>query len=236
MIVNKKKNNDKRSYILTKETLGMTILLFCFVVTLMLFTNKLIFLGFGNAICTFMYGTFGYGSFIVVALLAYLGEWLVFEKKIKVKVRPTIFVVATVVMLFMLFHAVTTAVTKCDMSTYGSYLSDCYKNAANGFKGYTFGGVISGLLVYPIAKGTTYVGAYVIFSILAVVFGTLSVLAIRSVVLGKSVVRANKSRNVETEEEEIEQPEQQTDVHSQKLDNLYSVNENHEIVTKLRQS
>lgn len=233
--MNKKKNNDKRSYILTRETLGMTILLFCFVVTLMLFTNKLIFLGFGNAICTFMYGTFGYASFIVVALLAYLGEWLVFEKKIKVKIRPAIFVVATIVMLFMLFHAVTTA-KNYDMSTYGSYLSDCYKNAANGFKGYTFGGVISGLLVYPIAKGTTFVGAYVIFSILAVAFGTLSVFAIRSVVLGKSVVRASKSQNVEAEEEDSEQIEQQTDVHSQKLDNLYSVNENHEIVTKLRQS
>ena len=189
--MNKKKNNDKRSYILTKETLGMTILLFCFVVTLMLFTNKLIFLGFGNAVCTFMYGTFGYASFFVVALLAYLGEWLVFEKKIKVKIRPTIFVVATIVMLFMLFHAVTTA--KYDMSTYGSYLSQCYKNAANGIKGYTFGGVISGLLVYPIAKGTTFVGTYVIFSILAVVFGTLSVFAIRSAVLGKSAVRAHKS-------------------------------------------
>ncbi|MDE7163038.1 MAG: hypothetical protein K2O44_03055 [Clostridia bacterium] len=233
--MNKKKNNDKRSYILTRETLGMTILLFCLVVTLMLFTNKLIFLGFGNAICTFMYGTFGYASFIVVALLAYLGEWLVFEKKIKVKVRPTIFVVATIVMLFMLFHAVTTA-TKCDMSTYGTYLSDCYKNAANGFSGYTFGGVICGLLVYPIAKGTTFVGAYVIFSILTVVFGMLSVFAIRSVVLGKSAVRANKTANAEIEDEVDEQQEQVTDIHAQKLDNLYSVNENHEIVTKLRQT
>lgn len=233
--MNKKKNSDKRSYILTRETLGMTILLFSLVVTIMLFTNKLIFLGFGNAVCTFMYGTFGYGSFFVVALLAYLGEWLVFEKKLKFSVRPAIFVAATVVMLFMLFHAVTTA--KYDMSGYGVYLSACYKNAANGFGGYTFGGVISGLLVYPVAKGTTFVGAYVIFSILAVGFGVLSFLTIRNIVMGKAVVRAHGKRTKQIDADEAEeQPEQGNEAHSQKVDNLYSVNENHEIVTNVKQS
>lgn len=233
--MNKKKNSDKRSYILTRETLGMTILLFSLVVTIMLFTNKLIFLGFGNAVCTFMYGTFGYGSFFVVALLAYLGEWLVFEKKLKFSIRPAIFVAATVVMLFMLFHAVTTA--KYDMSGYGVYLSACYKNAANGFGGYTFGGVISGLLVYPVAKGTTFVGAYVIFSILAVGFGVLSFLTIRNIVMGKAVVRAHGKRNKPVDADETEEQfEQGNEAHTQKVDNLYSVNENHEIVTNVKQN
>ena len=64
--MDKKKNNDKRSYILTRETLGMTILLFCFMLTVMLLTNRAIFMGFGAAICTFMYGTFGYASYFIV--------------------------------------------------------------------------------------------------------------------------------------------------------------------------
>ena len=88
--MDKKKNNDKRSYILTRETLGMTILLFCFMLTVMLLTNRAIFMGFGAAICTFMYGTFGYASYFIVALLAYLGEWLVFEKKLRVNLSFSI--------------------------------------------------------------------------------------------------------------------------------------------------
>ena len=190
--MDKKKNNDKRSYILTKETLGMTILLFCLLVTVMLLTNDLIFMSFGAAVCTLMYGTFGYASYFIVALLAYLGEWLVFEKKIKLNPRCVLLVVATLVMLFMLFHSVTTA--KYSMSGYGKYLSQCYNNASKGYAGYSFGGVLSGLLVYPIAKGTTFIGAYVIFSLLTVAFGVLSFFVIKGVVLGKVVARAHAGK------------------------------------------
>ena len=79
----KNKNSDnKNSLIFTRETLGMTVLLFCFIVTLALFSGSAIFAGFGKAICTFMYGTFGYGCFLVMAALACLGVWLVAEKKL----------------------------------------------------------------------------------------------------------------------------------------------------------
>ena len=230
--MNKKKNIEKRSYILTRETLGMTILLFCFILTVMLLTNRAIFMGFGGAICTFMYGTFGYASYFTVALLAYLGEWLVFEKKIKVNVRCFILSTLTVVMLFLLFQAVTTA--KYPMSNYGGYLAQCFNNASKGYSGYSFGGVISGILVYPVAKGTTFIGSYVIFSVLAVVCGVFTALAVRSLVLGKLVARARSSaKEIPTSEEE--QPAQaEAQVHTP--DNLYTVNENHEIVTNVRQS
>ena len=228
--VNRKNKSDKHSYILTRETLGMTVLLFCLIVTIILLTNNLIFLSFGKAVCTFMYGTFGYASYFIVALLAYLGEWLVFEKKIRVNVRALLLVSATLLMLFLLFHSVTTA--KYPMESYGAYLKHCYVNASNGYGGYSFGGVLSGLLVYPIAKGTTFIGAYVIFSLFAVAFAALSVIVIRNLILGKVVARSRATAKSGEEEGET----QQTEVASQKVDNLYSVNENHEIVTRVRQN
>ena len=224
--MDKNKSNDKRSYVMTRETLGMTILLFCLVITIMLLTNDLVFLGVGKAVCTALYGTFGYASYLVVACLAYLGEWLVFEKKLKINLRPTLLIGATVAMLFLLFQAVTTA--KFSMSSYGSYLSQCYTNASNGYSGYTFGGAVCGLIVYPIAKGTTFIGAYVVFSLFTVLFCVLSVLVIRSIILGKAVAR-NRSK-VEVQEEEDVQS-RQAEARVNKVDNLYSVNENHEIVT-----
>lgn len=201
----------------------------------MLLTNNLVFLGFGAAVCTFMYGTFGYASYFIIAALAYLGEVLVFEKRLKLNLRCTLVVAATTLMLFMLFHSVTTA--KYDMASYGGYLSQCYFNASKGYSGYSFGGVICGLLVYPVAKGTTFIGAYVIFSILTLALGVLSFFSIRSVVLGKLVA----SKRVKKPEESAEQPangEEAENVapstEAPKPDNLYSVNENHEIVTRAR--
>ncbi len=173
----KKNDNDKHSYIFTRETLGMTILLFCALMLLILITYNTVFASLGAAICAFMYGTFGYGSYLVVAALACLGVWLVFEKKIVVKPRTAVTVGVAVAMLFMLFHAVTTR--DFAMDGYGSYLSQCYTAAEAGYAGYTFGGAISGLIVYPIARGTTFIGAYVIFSILFVLCAYLAFLAVR---------------------------------------------------------
>lgn len=221
----KNNKNEKKLYILTRETLGMTIMLFCVLVTVMLLTNKLVFGGLGSAICTFMYGTFGYGSYFVLFLLAYLGEWLTFEKKLKLNIRAALCVAATIFMLFMLFHAVSSA--KLPMGNYGSYLSACYYNAGKGYAGYTAGGVISGILVYPVAKGITFIGAYVAFSLLAVLFGVLSFFVIRNLVRCKTIAKAAAENNAETGEDEEPAHE---DVYANAQDNLYSLNENREIV------
>ena len=165
---NKEKSN-KSTYIFTKETLGMTLLLFSAIVLIMLLTGRSVFAGIGGAICTFLYGTFGYGSYLIIALLAYLGEWLVFEKKIKISFKPALAISLLIFSAFLLFHAATTR--NFDMSSYGGYISQCYANAQKGFSGYTFGGVVSALLVYPFAKLTTFTGAYIFFSIFTIASG-----------------------------------------------------------------
>lgn len=174
---NKKDRNKRSSYILTKETMGMTLMLFSVIVLIMLFTGSAVFAGLGKAICTFMYGTFGYGSILVMLLTAYLGEVLVFEKKIKISFMPALAVCLTVLCAFLLFHS---AVTRnMPLLSYGGYISDCYTNAVNGFSGYTFGGAISAVFVYPFLKLTTYVGALIIFSLLTLASGYLLFVVLR---------------------------------------------------------
>lgn len=226
-----KHDNDKRSYILTKETLGITIILFSALVFVMLLSFGVIFLGVGKAVCTFMYGTFGYGSLLVVAALAYLGEWLAFEKTIKIKPKVAICVGVTLFCAFLLLQAVTTNGYALD--NYGSYLSQCYLNATKGFSGYTFGGVISGLIVYPVAKTMTFVGAYVVFGLLTLLFAVMTVIVVRNVYLSnviKKVGMQNGNMDKNASDMPVQtQPQEQiaTD------DNLYSVNENHEIVSNI---
>ena len=171
------KKDKKTSYIITKETLGMTILLFCAIVVIMLLTGNKVFGSFGGAICTFLYGTFGYGSYLVIGMIAYLGEWLVFEKKIIIAVKKILVIAALALMLFFLFHAVSTR--SYAVEGYGKYISECYFNAGKGYSGYTFGGVVSALLVYPLLSLGGSVAAYVVYSALILVFAYLTYLVFR---------------------------------------------------------
>lgn len=226
-----KKDNDKRSYILTKETLGVTIILFSVLVLVMLLSFDTIFMGLGKAVCTFMYGTFGYGSYLVVAALAYLGEWLTLEKSIKIKPSIAVCIAATLFSLFLLFQAVTTS--NYAMDGYGSYLSQCYLNSANGYSGYCFGGVISGLIVYPIAKIMTFIGAYVIFGLVTVLFGVMSFVVIRNLHFTRVIERVGKQNSKIEPEQTEDKTSSQWQEHTATDDSLYSVNENHEIVNNV---
>ncbi|MGN0815012.1 MAG: DNA translocase FtsK [Candidatus Coproplasma sp.] len=224
----KKNNNDgKQSYILTRETLGMTILLFCALLLIALLTHRAVFSSLGAAVCTFMYGTFGYGSYLVVAALAYLGFWLVFEKKLNVRPVVVCIIGTTVFMLFLLFHAVSTRNFDLNASDFGNYLAQCYYSAEQGYSGYTFGGVVCALIVYPIAKGTTFIGAYVIFSILSVLCAYLTYLTARSNLMNKPVSSDRKAAKI-AESPRVNVAEQKPAEAVQ--DRLYTVNENYEIV------
>lgn len=196
----KDKKGAKTSYIFTRETLGMTLMLFSVILLLMLLTFRGVFAGIGAAICTFMYGTFGYGSLLVTALCAYLGEYLVFGKKIKISAKKAVAISLTVFSLFLVFHSATTHGYSYD--GFGNYVSACYSNAQNGFAGYTFGGVISAVLVYPVVKLGGMVTAYVVFSVLALLFGYLTFLAFK----GTKALPA-KSVKTEVAEQPVVQPE-----------------------------
>lgn len=173
----KKQDSGKISYIFTKETMGMTLMLFSGIVLIMLFTRDKVFSGLGTAICDFMYGIFGYGSILMFCYLAYLGFRLTFDYKIKIKRSFFITLTAAIFVLFLLFHAVTTR--NIPLNGFTNYLAACSESAQNGWSGYTFGGASCGVLVYPVAKLTTFIGAYVIFSVLFCLCGYIVFFLIR---------------------------------------------------------
>lgn len=221
----KQQKTGKISYIFTRETFGMTILLFSAIVLIMLVTGSTVFSQIGRAVCTFMYGSFGYGAFFVVALLGYLGEWLVFEKKIKIKPVIALVVSACVLSLFLLIHSVMTR--GFTLNSYGAYLTECYQSAASGWSGYTFGGAVAGLLVYPVAKIATFVGAYVIFSALLLLCAYFIFLMIR-----RRLPAKDSKQDVVTEVTEVRSDDSRTAEPAPVAvnDHIYAVADGHEIV------
>ncbi len=172
-----KRSSDKKSYIFTRETFGMTILLFCSLVFIMLLTNNRVFSDLGSRTCAFLYGTFGYGAYLILALFAYLGQWLIFGKSVKIKAKNLFAIACTLYLVFALFHAIST--NSYQLTNFNQYISQCFKAGDLGFEGYTFGGIISAVIVYPIAKATTFIGSYIILSILVVLASYLTYLSFK---------------------------------------------------------
>lgn len=224
MADNKKKKSGSCSYIFTRETIGMTLLLFSVVVLFILISRDAVLSNFGAAICTFMFGAFGYGVFFVMALLIYLGVWLVAEKKIKIKPSLALSISASVLVLFLLFHSVTTK--NMTIASFGEYLNANYVSAAEGWAGYTFGGAVCGILVYPVAKFTTFIGAYVIFSVLFLLCAYWAFLVIFKGKLGKSAHKKIE-KIVDANQDDVRPSEPAL---APAADHLYSVNESQEIV------
>ena len=160
-------NNKKdKGGIFTRETAGLVLILFAAIALVILITRDLIFGNVGFAISSFLLGAFGYCSYAVLAALIYAGVVLLTGKRLSAPRRRVALCVLLFVFLVCLVHTITAAAGGIAYGSYGEYLSACYAAGENSFFETTGGGVIIGLIVYPVVKLTTAVGGYIIFSLL----------------------------------------------------------------------
>lgn len=157
---NEKKN---KASVITRETVGMTLLLFSAVLFFITVTGQYVFGSVGVAITAFFVGLAGFLAYPALLLLVYVGFSLTFGKSpvpVKWLVRGGLLVLA----VFLIVH-LATSVRFADAG-YGGYLSACWsaaeETAANG----TGGGILLGLVVYPLQALLSPAGAYVLFALL----------------------------------------------------------------------
>lgn len=161
---NKKKDKDR---IFTRETIGFVLVLFAAIALVILISRSVIFGSVGSAISNFLLGVFGYCSYAVLAALVYAGVVLISGKRITAKRKTVALCLLAFVFFVCLVHTITSQVGGISSrGSYGAYLSACYRAGENSFFRTTGGGVIIGLIVYPVVRLTTYVGGYIIFSLL----------------------------------------------------------------------
>lgn len=162
-------NKTDKSRIATRETLGILLALFTALILVVVLTDRIIFGTVGHAVRQFFLGVFGYGFFPVAAAGLYTAWVLVFDKKIGMSTRSKVFLTLACVFFTCLVHTITVALLDAvAYDGYGSYLSACYRTAGDSYFGPTGGGVLIGLIAYPVARLTTSVGGYIIFGILTV--------------------------------------------------------------------
>ena len=159
-----KKNNKDKLSVLTRETFGMTLLLFSAVAFLIAVTGRYIFGGIGVAITSFLVGLFGFFVYPLLILLMYISVSMVAGKKflpVRLVVRATLLIAA----VFLIVHTAT-AEHIFRGHGYGAYLSGCFSAASQSASAGTGGGIVFGIVAYPVRYLLSAPGAYIVYAIL----------------------------------------------------------------------
>lgn len=158
------KKEKKESDVFSKETIGMVLILFSTLALVCLFTRELVFSAVGQAVNGFLFGVFGWFAFPLFVWLIVMGVYLVCGRTLPVSGKNRLFSYLTVVLAFLLIHAITSA--SMIGEGYGAYLSACYAAGDGGVATATGGGWLFGLLDGLFLSLITPVGSYVLLSVL----------------------------------------------------------------------
>lgn len=189
------KDKKKESGIITRESVGAVGALFSALAFFILCTRSLIFGGIGIAVNSFLLGLFGYLAYPILAAAIYLSVTSFIGKRFVRNRKAAAMIVAAFVCVILIVH---TALTySWNLS---GYISRCFKEAAAGNHGIdscTPAGWTGALLVYPLVKLTTRVGALVILSVFFLLFAYLAVYFWAGKVLPRRAGKKEKAANVQ---------------------------------------
>ena len=154
----------KRS-VITRETIGMTLLFFSVILLIFSIIGSYILGEIGVAIAAFLHGLWGYFIYPFLLLCIYTSLVMITGKKFLAWkwLWRTLLVVVCV---FLIAHLGTSG-QFCGAG-YGNYLDGCWNAAEVSAADSTAGGVIFGLVVYPVRAVLSAAGAYVVFTFLLI--------------------------------------------------------------------
>ena len=157
---------DKISFI-TRETVGMTLLLFAGIALFIAVTGQYVFGSVGVAINSFFLGAAGFFVYPLLLLVIFLSVSLVAGKKY-VSVKWILRGVFLVLVVFCIVHTATAErfYNVGEFVGYGGYLRGCWNAAKEGISGGTGGGVMLALIAYPVRYLLSAAGAYVLYALL----------------------------------------------------------------------
>lgn len=187
------KQNKNVGALLTRETVGMTLLLFSAVMLFISATGGTIFGDIGVAITAFFVGLVGFFAYPVFVLLFYVSIVLVFGKK-PIPTRWIVKVYFLLTSIFLIVHLATSDVFFA--RGFGGYINACWTAASESVASGTGGGVLLGLIAYPVCALLSAAGSYILYSLLIVLALYLIALdtPLRAIILPSARMRTEKPK------------------------------------------
>ena len=187
----REEKETKQNSIFTKEFAGMVLILFAALLLVCMITDGLVFSTPGHYVCVFMFGVFGYVSFLVVIGMFLGGVRLVTGRKLFKTGRRFALCALVAVLAVLLVNVI--GLRGFAGENYGGYISAAYQRGENGVSSATAGGALFAVVGYPLVGLLGNAGAYAVIGIfiaLALYFAVRSFLSPAP----KAAVRREKRR------------------------------------------
>ena len=139
-------NKERGRGVVTRETFGMTFLIFGIILLVIATVGRFIFGEIGVSITAFLLGTFGYFVYPLLLLILYGSVCMVAGRSL-IPAKWTLKFTALLCAAFLIAQLATS--TRFFGEGFGAYLSGCY-TAAGELSSATAGGALFGLVVYPL--------------------------------------------------------------------------------------
>ncbi len=174
----------------------MTLLLFSVIVFFIAVTGPYVFGDIGVAITSFFVGLCGFFIYPLLVLAIYGSLMLISGKKHPARGKWIMQFMLLLAAVFFIVHTATAE--RFYGEGYGSYLGACWSAASESVSGGTGGGVLFGLIAYPVRAVLSAAGAYVLYSFLiaGVIFWMLM-----GTPLKKRIFRSGARRQAPSKEE-----------------------------------
>lgn len=151
IITNLQKNFNNKNKTPKSKIVGVVLLAFATIGYVGLFIKRLTFLH------NFLLGTFGLFSYVLFLMLYIIGGALVKGEKYVYSKKYIVYLCMTLVSTLAVFHIAFTF--NMQLSSYGEYLSQIYTS------GVSVGGVLLGIIIYPLQKFLYPLGSLFLFLI-----------------------------------------------------------------------
>ncbi len=162
------KNQNNKNIIFTRETLGVILVLFSTLCLICLISSDAIFSVPGKFVNAFLFGIFGYASYLLVAYGIFMGVLLITDRKTGLSVKSKIYMTSIVVFLCLIIHVIT---MHGDAGySYGEYLSKAYNMGEGGIRTSSGGGVVLGAIAYVFTLVFKSTGSYVVLGAILCIF------------------------------------------------------------------
>ena len=158
----KEQDNKNKSLILTKETLGVVLVLFSTLCLICLITRETLFSTIGQYVNAFLFGCFGFFAYAVILTLLSYGILCISGKALNISTKRKVLFTLFFLVLSLISHVATASPKSL---TFSDYVSVCYNMGDNGISSTSAGGIFTGMLAYLICAILTDVGSYVVLGL-----------------------------------------------------------------------